>query len=138
MHLVPRPLAAKIRQAQNLPRSQEELRSFKLIFFVLLGLGFWALIYAFSAYGLTRALEIELFGEAITRKLLSFVTLIFLTILVISNIITAFSTYFLADDLQLLNTQPITHDVLFFSRFAETVASSSWMVVVFGAPVLLT
>jgi ABC-2 type transport system permease protein len=71
----------------------------------------------------------------INRRLLGMVVLTFLAVLVFSNVITALTTFFLSDDLELVGALPVSGDSMFMARFAEMVVDSSWMIVVFGAPV---
>lgn len=76
-------------------------------------------------------------GDYLLRLGLSWVFMTFLAFLTFSGIVTALSTFFLSDDLRLLLTAPVAARRLFYARFARTVVQSSWMVVVFLAPVLL-
>jgi len=76
-------------------------------------------------------------GDYLLRLGLSWLFLTFLSFLAFSGIVTALSTFFLSDDLRLLVVAPVPMRRLFFARFARTVLQSSWMVVVFLAPVLL-
>ena len=68
---------------------------------------------------------------------LSWLFLTFLSFLAFSGVVTALSTFFLADDLRLLLVAPIATRRLFHARFLRTVVQSSWMVVIFLVPVLL-
>jgi ABC-2 type transport system permease protein len=96
------------------------------------GLIFW------GAFWLTRQLQAyEEFGQYLLRLGLSWLFLSFLAFLAFSGVVTALSTFFLADDLRLLMTSPIAARRLFFARFARTVGSASWMVVIFMTPVLM-
>ena len=60
----------------------------------------------------------------------------FLSVLLFSNVITAFTTFLLADDLMLLVSSPIPADRLYHARLLETALQSSWMVLIFGLPIL--
>jgi ABC-2 type transport system permease protein len=77
------------------------------------------------------------FGDYLLRLGLSWLFLTFLSFLAFSGIVTALSTFFLADDLRLLFAGPRLGPALFHARFLRTVAQSSWMVVVFVVPVLM-
>ncbi len=99
---------------------------------VVCGLLFW------GAYWLTRQLTAyEEFGDYLLRLGLSWLFLSFLAFLAFSGVVTSLSTFFLSDDLRLLMTSPIAARRLFFARFARTVGSASWMVVVFMTPLLI-
>src|SRR5258708_258328 len=76
-------------------------------------------------------------GDYLLRLGMSWLFLTFLSFLAFSGIVTALSTFFLSDDLRLLLAAPVPVRRLFFARFTRTVLQSSWMVVVFLAPVLL-
>src|SRR5712692_9430811 len=75
-------------------------------------------------------------GDFLLRMGLSWLFLTFLSFLAFSGVVTALSTFFLADDLRLLLVAPIATRRLFHARFLRTVVQSSWMVVIFLAPVL--
>src|SRR5471032_2965682 len=68
---------------------------------------------------------------------LSWLFLTFLSFLAFSGVVTALSTFFLADDLRLLMVAPVATRRLFHARFLRTVVQSSWMVVIFLVPVLM-
>ena len=76
-------------------------------------------------------------GDFLLRMGLSWLFLTFLSFLAFSGVVTALSTFFLADDLRLLLVAPIAPRRLFHARFLRTVVQSSWMVVIFLVPVLL-
>ena len=68
---------------------------------------------------------------------LSWLFLTFLSFLAFSAVVTALSTFFLSEDLRLLLTAPVPIRRLFHARFFRTLGQSSWMVVIFLAPVLM-
>lgn len=76
-------------------------------------------------------------GDFLLRMGLSWLFLTFLSFLAFSGVVTALSTFFLADDLRLLLVAPIATRRLFHARFLRTVVQASWMVVIFLAPVLI-
>jgi ABC-2 type transport system permease protein len=90
-----------------------------------------------GAYWVTAQLEFyEELGDYLIRLGLSWLFLTFLSFLAFSAIVTSLSTFFLSDDLRLLLAAPVNARRLFHARFARTLGQSSWMVVVFMAPVL--
>ena len=103
----------------------------------LLGVTIWVLIYLAADWFLRYFQGIEIIGAFLPGKLLSIIFLTFFALLVISNIITALSTFYLADDLELLNSVPAAPTPLFYSRLVESTLESSWMVVFFGFPIFL-
>ena len=76
-------------------------------------------------------------GDFLLRMGLSWLFLTFLSFLAFSGVVTALSTFFLADDLRLLLSAPIAVRRVFHARFLRTVVQASWMVVIFLAPVLM-
>ncbi|MBI3491764.1 MAG: hypothetical protein HY047_08295 [Acidobacteria bacterium] len=76
-------------------------------------------------------------GDYLLRIGLSWLFLTFLSFLAFSGVVTALSTFFLADDLRLLLAAPVATRRLFHARFLRTVAQASWMVVIFLTPVLM-
>ena len=76
-------------------------------------------------------------GDYLLRLGLSWLFLTFLSFLAFSGVVTALSTFFLADDLRLLVAAPVATRRLFHARFFRTVVQASWMVVIFIVPVLV-
>jgi ABC-2 type transport system permease protein len=76
-------------------------------------------------------------GDYLLRIGLSWLFLTFLSFLAFSGVVTALSTFFLADDLRLLVAAPVASRRLFHARFFRTVVQASWMVVIFVVPVLM-
>jgi ABC-2 type transport system permease protein len=76
-------------------------------------------------------------GDYLLRIGLSWLFLTFLSFLAFSGVVTALSTFFLADDLRLLVAAPVASRRLFHARFLRTVVQASWMVVIFLVPVLV-
>lgn len=105
--------------------------------FGALALGFWIGVYAVCHYFLRMFQGVELFGPLLVKKALSMLLLSFSGLLLFSNIVTALSSFFLSEDMQLVQSLPISTRRLFYYRFVDTLASSSWMVLIFGLPVLL-
>jgi ABC-2 type transport system permease protein len=123
----------KFRNRVNQP-GKEKLR---LPLIAILIIGLWAGIYVVFVKALVYFTAEEMFGTIAATKLLSMILATFAFVLIISNIITTFSTFFLSEDLELLMTAPVPPPSLYTARFIETMADSSWMVLVFGLPVFL-
>ena len=75
-------------------------------------------------------------GDLLAMKLLGLILLAFLSILLLSNIITALSSFFLARDLELLAAAPVDSLRVYSARFIETIVNSSWMMVLVLIPIL--
>jgi len=118
------------------PSGRDDFLKFFSILFVAL------LIFGVSFWAMTRLLlyfrSIEVIGEILTRKVLSIIYLSFFFVLIMSNSITAFSTYFFSEDLNLIKSSPISLYDLFLSRFIYTLIMSSYLVMFFFLPVLFS
>ncbi|MEM1350653.1 MAG: hypothetical protein AAGI01_18975, partial [Myxococcota bacterium] len=79
-------------------------------------------------------MELEPIGGLLLQKIVGIAFLLFLGVLTFSNIVTAFSTFYLSEDLAFLMAQPIPADTLFGARYIEALAQSSWVIVLFGMP----
>ena len=64
-------------------------------------------------------------GDFLLRMGLSWLFLTFLSFLTFSGVVTALSTFFLADDLRLLMVAPVAVRRLFHARFLRTVVQAS-------------
>ena len=129
-------LAAKWQQLRNTPKSGGGGQS-KALLFIVFGLLIWIGIFAGSHWFLGKCLEVEPIGELIVEKTLDFVLLIVFSMLLFSSVITAFSTFFLAEDLELLMSRPLNPDALYTARLLETFGLAAWMPTLFALPVFI-
>jgi ABC-2 type transport system permease protein len=109
----------------------------KTIMLVLLGLAFWALLYGVSFKVLAYFRTIEGLGDLLAIRLLSMILLTFFSILLFSNIVTALSTFYLSDELDILLSSPVPVERIYWAKFIETILDSSWMTLIYGLPVFL-
>jgi len=100
-------------------------------------LAFWAGVFAVCFYFMRMFHGVEMFGPLLLRKALSMLLLSFSGLLLFSNVITALSSYYLSEDMQLVQSLPISPRRVFYFRFLDTLLGSSWMILIFGLPVLL-
>ncbi|HUF69654.1 MAG TPA: hypothetical protein VMM79_13505 [Longimicrobiales bacterium] len=100
------------------------------------GLLFWVALFGVMYRVLSHFQGTPGFGDVLALKLLSTLLLAFLPILLLSNIITALSSFFLAKDLELLAAAPIDGLRVYGARLLETFTHSSWMIVLMLVPVL--
>jgi ABC-2 type transport system permease protein len=108
----------------------------KLIVLVLVGSAFWAGVFG-VLYRILKSLRgVEELGPLIPGKILGLVLLSFISILVLSNVITALSSFFLAKDLDLLVSAPVDWLRLYLAKLGETLVHSSWMVALMTVPIL--
>lgn len=126
-------IGAKLRIVRGSMRSSQEGRTRAPIFLALSAI-FAGMLYNSSLWLVNNAMELQPIGGLLVQKIVGIAFLIFLGILVFSNIVTAFSTYYLSDDLEFLMAQPIPPNSMFTSRYIEALAQSSWVIVLFGMP----
>ncbi len=100
----------------------------------LVALVFWVGVFGIAYRVLRYFRGVEDIGNLIAAKVLGIILLAFLSILLLSNIITALSTFFLAKDLDLLVAAPISQSRLYAAKLVETVVHSSWMVALLALP----
>ena len=91
-------LRPKLRTKMNRARTDEG-RTFKALLLGFVGLFFWSLIFAVIFRMLLYFRGTQGIGDLLASKLLGLAFLTFLMILVLSNVITALSTFFLSEDL---------------------------------------
>jgi len=120
-----------------LARSREERTDSRARFLLL---GFIALLFWIAVFGIAfRVLRyfrsVDEIGNLMAGKVLGVILLAFLTILLLSNIITALSTFFLAKDLDLLVAAPVGGVRLYLAKLVETIVHSSWMVGLLALPI---
>ncbi len=101
------------------------------------GLAFWIGMFVLSSRMLIYFQSVEVIGDLLAHHLLSMVLLTFFSLLIFSHIISALSNLYLSTDLELCHSTPAYLEDLFLSRFVYTVIDSSWMVIVFGLPVMM-
>src|SRR6266705_2297379 len=108
----------------------------KLIVLVLVGGAFWVGVFG-VLYRILKALRaVEELGPLIPGKILGLILLSFISILVLSNVITALSSFFLAKDLDLLVSAPVDWLRLYLAKLGETLLHSSWMVALMAVHIL--
>lgn len=100
------------------------------------GVVFWGLMFGINFRILRHFKGAEGIGDVLAVKLLSLIFLAFLSILLLSNIITALTSFFLSRDLELLAAAPVDKAHVYGARLLETMLQSSWMVVLVLLPVL--
>jgi ABC-2 type transport system permease protein len=96
---------------------------------------FWLATYAVFHRMLVYFRSVEDIGVLLTIKLVYMALISFLLILVVSNLICAFNTFFFSDDLYLLVSSPVSIHRIYLARFAETLFHASWMVFLMAVPI---
>jgi len=111
-------------------------RATRLGVLAAIGLLFWALVIGVLVRVLSYFRSVPEIGALLSGKLLGLVFVSFFSILMLSNIITALSSFFLARDLDLLVSAPVDWLQLYLAKLAETLVHSSWMVTLMAVPIL--
>jgi ABC-2 type transport system permease protein len=98
---------------------------------------FWVGSFVFFERTVSYFQTITALGPILTQRLLVMLFVSFFAVLVISNVVTALTTFYLAADVRLLLAAPIPPRRIHQARFVETLVASSWMVLLFGLPAFL-
>jgi len=114
--------------------SDERGRGARLLILGIFGFLFWAFIFGVLYRLLAYFRGVQEIGPLLAGKLLGLILVGFFSILLLSNIITALSSFFLAKDLDLLVSGPVDWLKLYGAKLLETVVHSSWMVVLMAIP----
>ena len=104
---------------------------------IVVGVVFWALMFFFSSRVLNYFRSVEVIGDIMAHHLLSMILLTFFSLLIFSHVITALSNLYLSTDLERCHASPATLEEVFLSRSIYTVIDSSWMVIIFGLPIMM-
>lgn len=109
----------------------------RTLFMILIGLIFWIGLFILSSRVLFYFHSIDVIGDLLAHYLLEMLLLTFFSLLIFSHIINGLSILYLSHDLELYHSIPADLDEVFLSRFFLTLLESSWMVLVFGFPILM-
>ncbi len=129
--LSPKWLTARARAAQG-----EKGRVGRMLLLSAIGLAFWSFAFGAVYRVLGYFKGVPEIGPLLAGKLLGVLLLAFTSILLLSNVITALSSFFLARDLDMLASSPVDWLTLYGAKLAETTLHSSWMVVLLAIPIL--
>jgi len=129
-------LSPKFLSAKARPLGKTESKSGRLILFLVIGAVFWMFVFGMFYRLLKYFRGIPEIGALLAAKLLGLMFVSLFGILILSNVVTALSSFFLAKDLDLLVAAPVDWLRLYGAKLLETTAHSSWMVVLVATPVL--
>ncbi|MBA3404509.1 MAG: hypothetical protein H0U13_07500 [Gemmatimonadaceae bacterium] len=107
--------------------------------FVLGGVGllFWGFVFVVLYRLLSYFKGIPEIGPLLAGKLLGLILVSFFGMLLLSNVISSLSTFFLAKDLDMIVAGPVDWLRFYFAKLAETCLHSSWMVVLMAIPMFV-
>src|SRR3954462_3941402 len=109
-------------------------RGARIVVLGIFGLLFWTFVFGVLYRLLVYFRSVQEIGPLLAGKLLGLLLVGFFSILVLSNVITALSSFFLAKDLDLLVSGPVDWLKLYGAKLLETLVHSSWMVVLMAIP----
>ena len=127
--LRPKWLTARARTMAN-----ERGRTARFTMLAAIGLGFWGFIFTILYKLLVYFRGVPDLGPFLAGKLLGLILVGFFSLLMLSNIITALSSFFLARDLDLLVAAPVDWLRLYGAKLLETGVNASWMVMLMAVP----
>ncbi len=90
----------------------------------------------FSLYLFRTIFEIPSIGPLLSFRVISITLLSLSVMLLFSNIVTALTTMYLSKDLELLLSLPLPVNTLFAYKYFQTTFYTSWMILLFGLPLL--
>lgn len=114
--------------------TKERGRGARLFVLGAFGFIFWSFIFGVLYRLLIYFRSVQEIGPLLAGKLLGLILVGFFSILLLSNVITALSSFFLAKDLDLLVSGPVDWLKLYGAKLLETIVHSSWMVVLMSVP----
>jgi ABC-2 type transport system permease protein len=130
LHLLwPKYLTARARSF-----TKERGRGARFAILGFFGFIFWSFIFGVLYRLLAYFRGVPEIGPLLAGKLLGLILIGFFSILLLSNVITSLSSFFLAKDLDLLVSGPVDWLKLYGAKLLETVVNSSWMVALMAVP----
>src|SRR5581483_6942471 len=127
-------LRPKVLTARARAMAGERGRTARWLVLAVFGLLFWAFIFGVVFRLLKYFRGVQEIGPLLAGKLLGLILIGFFSILLLSNVITALSSFFLARDLDLLVGGPVDWLKLYGAKLLETLVHSSWMVLLMAVP----
>ncbi|MDP2968700.1 MAG: hypothetical protein Q8P64_05780, partial [Deltaproteobacteria bacterium] len=113
-------------------------RRLRFLIFGAIGLSFWGTMFVIFYRVLRYFQSVEGFGDILAYKLLSMTLITFFSLLIFSAILTSLAKLYLAKDLSLVHSMPVSREKLFLARWMESTLDSSWMVLIYSLPVFLS
>lgn len=110
----------------------------KAIFVLLLGAGFWAASIHYLTIVISRLQGIEGgIGIIIALKGLSLLLMLVFFLLIFSSILSGINNFYLSSDLPVILSSPVSWENIYLSKWLETAAKSSWMILFAVFPVFV-
>ncbi len=128
-------LQPKWRSAVARLRQERSGTPLKLLLLGLVAAGFWSAIFGIAYRLLKYTRTVPELGDFLPGTMLAVALLAFASILLLSNLVTSLSTFFLAKDLDMLMAAPVDWLRLYLAKLGETIVHSSWMVALLAVPI---
>ncbi len=128
-------LSPKVQSIRAAVRGGSGKRLPRILLLSVVGGMFWLLMFGVTFRLLRYFKDVPEIGALLAGKLLSLVLISFFGLLLLSNVITSLSTFFLARDLDLLVGTPVDWLAVYCAKLVETVVNSSWMVLLMAIPI---
>lgn len=125
----------KFQTVRSRLRKGEAAQGWRWALVALIGVLFWTFVLGFVVKVLVAVRATPEIGSLIASKGLSLAFVSFFMLLLLSNVITSLSTFFLARDLELLISAPVDWLTLYAAKLTESLAHSSWMVTLIAIPI---
>ncbi len=116
-------------------RQERSGTSPKFLLLALVGLGFWSAAFGVFYRVLKYVYAQQEVGTGLAVKILGMLLIAFASMLLLSNVVTALSSFFLAKDLDILVAAPVDWLRFYLAKLGETLVHSSWMVVLIAVPI---
>jgi ABC-2 type transport system permease protein len=128
-------LSPKLQTIRAVARSGAKGRGARIVLMSTVGGLFWLFVFGVTYRLLEYFRNVPEIGALLAAKLLGLVLVSFFGLLLLSNVITSLSTFFLARDLDLLVGTPVDWLAVYGAKLTETLVNSSWMVVLMAVPI---
>lgn len=111
----------------------------KAVFYILSGIAFIYFVTRLLGEGMTKLQNLtpEVFNVMLIKGY-SLIFIIIFFIQIINAVIISLNTFYQSRELEALFTSPVNRMSLFFSRLFEAHLKASWMLIIFGMPLLVS
>lgn len=114
-------------------REQSRLLITVLVSFIV---GYLVVGYLLFYYGLGYIYDFPVIGTLLSQRILYLIFGFFMVMLVFSNVIAAYTTFFKNRETAWLLTVPVRHRHVFLWKFLESMVVSSWALIFLSAPMM--
>jgi ABC-2 type transport system permease protein len=128
-------LRPKVLTVRSRISSTERGSTARTVILAVAALLFWAAIFEVLSRILTYFRDVQDIGALLAGKLMGLILIGFFAILLLSNVIGALSTFFMARDLDMIVSAPLDWFRVYVAKLIETAVHSSWMVLLISVPI---